>query len=172
MVDPNCRPTVLGDPAGADAEHYRTRLGQVLQRADVVKVSADDLVYLAPGVAPDVAAAELLAEPGGPGPVVVLLTDGGAAMRVITRDGERRLLVPRVRVVDSVGAGDSFGGGFLAAWRHAGLGRSDLANIDLVVVAAKFGIEVAGITVQRAGANPPYLAEVSSPLPSRTTVSG
>ncbi len=45
MVDPNCRPTVFGD-----REAYLARLEAVLARADVVKVSGDDLAYLVPGV--------------------------------------------------------------------------------------------------------------------------
>ena len=68
--------------------------------------------------------------------------------------------VPRVPVVDTVGAGDSFSGGFLAYWLHNGLGRADVAEVDRVVEAARFGIAVAGITCQRAGADPPHAHEV------------
>ena len=44
-VDPNCRPAVV-----RDAEAYRARLARVLARADVVKVSTEDLDYLTPGL--------------------------------------------------------------------------------------------------------------------------
>jgi fructokinase len=40
-VDPNCRPAVVRDPSA-----YRDRLARVLARADVVKVSTEDLDYL------------------------------------------------------------------------------------------------------------------------------
>ena len=63
-------------------------------------------------------------------------------------------------IVDTVGAGDSFSGGFLAQWAMRGLGRGDLGSLDEVLSAARFGISVAGITCQRAGADPPRLAEL------------
>ncbi len=44
MLDPNCRPAVIPDRAA-----YLARLGAVLARADVVKVSRDDLAYLDAG---------------------------------------------------------------------------------------------------------------------------
>ena len=63
-------------------------------------------------------------------------------------------------MVDTVGAGDSFSGGFLAYWMHNGLGRADVADLGKVADAARFGIAVAGITCQRAGADPPRAHEV------------
>jgi fructokinase len=70
------------------------------------------------------------------------------------------LEVPTVPVVDTVGAGDSFSGGFLAYWLTAGHGRAELARLDAVVDAARYGIAVAGITCQRPGADPPRPDEV------------
>ena len=63
-------------------------------------------------------------------------------------------------MVATVGAGDSFSGGFLAQWMNRGLGRADVADLDQVVRAARFGIAVAGITCQRAGADPPWASEL------------
>ncbi len=45
MIDPNCRPEAV-----TDREAYLARLYRILRRADVVKVSVEDLAYLAPGV--------------------------------------------------------------------------------------------------------------------------
>ena len=83
-----------------------------------------------------------------------------SAVRVLADGHEVVLDVPSVRVVDTVGAGDAFSGGFLAYWSRNGLGRGDLANIDRVVEAARFGIVVAGITCQRPGADPPHSREI------------
>ena len=46
MLDPNCRPAVIAKVAA-----YLARLDTVIARANVVKVSVDDLAYLDPGTA-------------------------------------------------------------------------------------------------------------------------
>jgi len=46
MIDPNCRPGAITDRSA-----YRARLDRILRRADVVKVSIEDLSYLYPGAA-------------------------------------------------------------------------------------------------------------------------
>ena len=79
MVDPNCRPAVIADPAG-----YRARVRRVLGSADVVKVSEEDLAWLSPGVPAEDAAGAMLSQ----GPRVVLLTRGGDGATVLTADGE------------------------------------------------------------------------------------
>ena len=65
-----------------------------------------------------------------------------------------------IEVVDTIGAGDAFGGGFLAWWRSQGLGREELGDQDAVVEAARFGALVAARTCERPGASPPYLSEL------------
>ena len=152
FVDPNCRPQVITDEAG-----YRTRLDHVLRRADVVKVSADDLDYLGPGVDHLETVQRFLDR----GAKVVLFTDGAAGVRIITQDADIVVPVPAVEVVDTVGAGDSFGGGFLAFWLSSGSTRADLANVERLTWAVGRAVEVARMTCQRVGANPPYLIELS-----------
>jgi len=154
MVDPNCRPAAIGDPAG-----YRARLARVFERADVVKVSADDLAWLAPGRDPIDAARDLLER----GPRVVLVTDGGQAVRLVSRRGVAAVAVPAVEVVDTVGAGDAFGAGFLAAWTRDGRSRAELDDGDAVRDATGFAVEVGSRTAGRAGAEPPTLAELRAP---------
>ena len=68
--------------------------------------------------------------------------------------------MPRVTVVDSVGAGDAFGGAFLTRWLEQGLGRKHLEVADRLAEAAGFAVRVASMTCQRAGAEPPTLAEL------------
>jgi fructokinase len=150
MVDPNCRPSV------DRLDLLRQSLAGVLPRADIVKVSGDDLEYLFPGVPAQVSARDLARDADA----LVLFTDGANAVRVTTADTEIVLDVPKVPVVDTVGAGDSFSGGFLSWWLQHDLGRADLADLDLVSRAARFGIAVAGITCQRAGAEPPRIDEL------------
>ena len=152
MVDPNCRPRVI-----RDRDVYLSRLRGVLARADVVKVSADDLAYMAPDVAAADAARGLLAE----GPAVILLTDGARAVRVLGRGFEFELPVPQVEVVDTVGSGDAFGGAFLARWIECGRETTELADPEAVRDAALVAVEVASLTCGRPGADPPRRAEVA-----------
>jgi fructokinase len=151
MVDPNCRPSVMTGPNA-----FAETLQAVLRRADVVKVSGDDLAVLYPGVDP-VEAARALQESTG---AVVLFTDGAEGVRVLSSSPIVTLEVPRVPVVDTVGAGDSFSGGFLCHWLGSGRGRQDLHDLDAIIEAVRYGIAVAGVTCQRAGAEPPYASEV------------
>jgi fructokinase len=151
MVDPNCRPSVM-----TSSDVFNRTLSAVLARADIVKVSGDDLAFIHPDLDVLAAATRLQRESGA----VILFTDGAKAVHVITEADDVILEVPRVTVVDTVGAGDSFSGGFLAQWSRRGLGRSDVANLDEVLSAARFGISVAGITCQRPGADPPHVHEI------------
>ncbi len=151
MVDPNCRPTAIPDRAA-----YLDRLGAILRRADVVKVSVDDLAYLAPGRSSGDAAVDLLAM----GVRVVLLTDGGRAARIVTADFASTIPVPSMPVVDTIGAGDAFSGGFVAHWIETGRGREHLVDRAALEQATRFGVVVAGLTCGRAGADPPTAAEM------------
>lgn len=154
MADPNCRPRVI-----PDRKAYLARLRGVLSRADIVKVSADDLTYLAPEATPLEAARSLLAEGVG----VVLLTDGARPVIVLSATFGFDLPVPDVEVVDTVGSGDAFGGAFLARWIERGLDRHDLADAAALREAVALAITVASLTCQRPGADPPRRAELDWP---------
>jgi len=151
MLDPNCRPRVI-----RDRDAYLDRLDRVMTRADVVKVSVDDLAYLAPDRSPMAAAQAMLDR----GVSVVLVTDGPGPVLIVTRGGFDQLPIPAISIVDTVGAGDAFGGGFLARWIERGSGREDLADSTAVRDAVAFGITVAVRTCQRAGADPPRRADL------------
>jgi fructokinase len=147
MFDPNYRPALPID---------RGRLARVLTGSDVVKISDDDLKWLSPGVAAEDAARALL----DAGPAVVLLTRGSEGAIVVTRDDSVAVAAPPVEVVDTIGAGDAFSGGWLGYWSEQVLGRDDLARIDEVVAATRFACLVAALTCARAGASPPRRHEL------------
>jgi fructokinase len=149
MVDPNCRPWVI-----EDAHAYRARLDRILRLSDVVKVSEEDLAWLDPGRARAEAARGLLDH----GPAVVLLTRGSDGATALTAACDVPIAPVATEVVDTIGAGDAFSGGFLAWWSSHGLGRGDLSSAQLVVDAAQFASVVAARTVAQAGASPPALA--------------
>ena len=153
FVDPNVRPDII-----ADASAYRERLARVLSQSHVLKVSEEDLDWLAPGRRSVDAVRELLAG----GPSVGLLTRGPSGALVITMNAEVAVPSPRTKVVDTIGAGDAFGGGFVAWWHARGLGNDDLADIDAVAAAAEFACLIAARTCERAGASPPHLSELEA----------
>ncbi len=150
MLDPNCRPRAI-----TDREAYLARLAAVLRRTDVVKVSADDLAWLSPRVGVQAAARALHKA----GPALVLATDGERCVSVFGDGFTFEVMVPRVAVVDTVGAGDAFGGAFLARWVERGLGRANLVDETAVRDAVDRAIEVAALTCQRPGAEPPTRTE-------------
>jgi fructokinase len=152
FADPNYRPAAI-----ADAQAHRDRIDRLMPRIDVLKVSVDDLRGLCPGADPLAAVRTMVAE----GPPVALITDGDALVRVMTRETTVELPVPSVPVVDTVGAGDAFGAGFVAAWTDAGHGRADLGELDQVVAAARYAITVGAMTATRHGADPPTRDEVT-----------
>ncbi len=153
MADPKCRPSVMDGSAA-----FARTLPVVLDRADVIKVSGDDLAYLYPSTEALQAAQQLQQRANA----VVLFTDGSQEVRIITAGMPVTVPVPHVDVVDTVGAGDSFSGGFLAYWAHHGLDRAALADIDLLTKATAFGVKVAGITCTRPGADPPHASEIGA----------
>ena len=152
MLDPNCRPGAI-----ASRPAYLERLDRVLRRVDLVKTSTEDLAYLFPGQDAGSAAAELL----GRGPACVLVTDGAAPVRAFAAGREIRAEVPAAPVVDTVGAGDAFGGAFLTWWIGNGLGRDGLADADAVRGATQAAIYASVVTCTRRGAEPPWAYELA-----------
>jgi len=151
LVDPNCRPAAIEDPVA-----YRARLDRVLDRADVVKVSTEDLAYLLPDLQAGDAALRLRRRTHQ----VVLVTDGPRPALVVHAAGTFMVPVPAVRVVDTVGAGDTFGGAFLASWLAAGNAPRDLIDPDRLRPAVERAARAAAMTCTRAGAQPPNAAEL------------
>lgn len=153
MLDPNSRPSATPDPNA-----FRARIGRIARRADVIKASDDDLRFLAPGDTPDETIDRLLAL----GAWVVLRTNGDDDVEVRTASGRAQVPVPAVDVVDTVGAGDAFGGGFLASWTAAGHARDDLGSMDRICESVRVAVRVAALSCARRGADPPTLAELEA----------
>jgi fructokinase len=159
--DPNARPRLMGAPDVALA-----RVEKIVGRSDVVKVSDEDLAWLAPGVDPVVIARSWL----DGGPALVVVTRGGAGALAVTRSGLVEVPAPPVVVVDTVGAGDAFmsalidhlaGAGLLGGERRAALREATPDDVRRMLTHA---VRVAAITCARAGANPPTRAELAAEL--------
>ncbi|HET6870925.1 MAG TPA: carbohydrate kinase [Solirubrobacteraceae bacterium] len=151
FVDPNCRPAAIADPLA-----YRRRLAAILARADVVKVSRDDLAWLEPDLPPLHAARRWLDR----GPALILLTDGKRGATVLASAGHLHIDGVRAEVIDTIGAGDAFGAAWLGAWVTDDLGPADLTDLYAVVRAARFASLIAARTCERPGAEPPRAVKV------------
>ncbi len=151
MIDVNCRPKIIHD-----RQAYIGRVDRLVAQADIVKVSDEDLEYLRPGHHP-VAAARLLLQLGAH---AVLLTAGGSEVQILTDSGGATVPVRPVDVIDTIGAGDSFGGGFLAWWTATGRGVEDAGNLEHLVAAVEAATTVAGVVCTRRGADPPWRSEL------------
>ena len=163
--DINVRPTVITDP---DAYWSKVQpwLRVVGRRQGIVKASDEDIKFLAKAAASGSAessddpvdVAGLWVEQYGLGLAVITLGPGGGV--AVEPDGN----VTRVpgfptKVVDTVGAGDTFMAGFLDGWVKLQVGLA--ASLER-------GAAAASIVCSRRGAQPPTSAEVDDLIAERT----
>jgi fructokinase len=90
----------------------------------------------------------------------VVITRGPQGAVVVREAGEQIVEGRAATVVDSIGAGDAFGGGLLAWWHARGLRRTDLGSGEALIEATRFACEVAALTVEQAGAEPPRTTDL------------
>jgi fructokinase len=155
MIDPNIR---LGFIAGKEVP-YRARIDAMIARADIVKLSDEDLAWLMGQGDIATLSRQIIAK----GPKLVFITEGAKGARAITATQDRFVAAQKITVADTVGAGDTFNAGALAALHAAGaLTKPRLAAVtDAELDAAlTLGTRAAAITCARPGANPPWAHEL------------
>ncbi|TCR22284.1 carbohydrate kinase [Streptomyces sp. BK205] len=150
-LDPNIRAGLI-----PDADAYRARFKSWLPSVSLLKLSEEDALWL--GGTPQ----EWLAA----GPSAVVITHGGDGLSVFTRDGSA-LPVPgeKVDVVDTIGAGDTVNAALLhglAAVDALSPAALSALRVDDWTRLLRFAARAAAITCSRAGAEPPYAAEVGA----------
>jgi fructokinase len=166
VLDPNVRPSIFGAP-----DAYRHRFEQLVCLADIVKLSEDDAAWIYPGLPVADVLTRLLAF----GPRLVAVTRGERG--AIARSSLAAVCVPglAVQVVDTVGAGDSFGAALIAALvDERALGPAAKNELDETVLAraVEYAVVASALTCTRTGAAPPTRDELDarmrrSPAPSR-----
>jgi len=156
VYDPNVRLTI--EP---DVDKWRESVRWMQRRADVLKVSEEDIHALYPGMRVDTFISESLEA----GVALVVVTWGERGVVAVTRS-QLAVEVPAVpvTVVDTVGAGDTFQAGLLAWLQRAGkLTRHAVEGLgqDELLEALRFAARAAAITCSRRGADLPYTSELA-----------
>ncbi|MBT4999941.1 MAG: carbohydrate kinase [Tateyamaria sp.] len=156
MIDPNIRPNFI-----TDKTVYSSRLKSLLVRADIVKLSDDDINWLIEGNAS-------LVEKGhavlAMGPKLLLLTQGSSGATALIKGRKPvHVAATKVEIIDTVGAGDTFNAACLATLRaEDALAPSVLETLSYEKLTKMLTTanRTAAVTVSRTGANPPWANEL------------
>lgn len=152
--DPNVRLNV--EP---DLVHWRSVVEEMVSNAHLVKVSDEDLGLLYPSETPEQVAARWLTQ----GASLVAVTRGRHGASAWTRNAQADAPSPETKVVDTVGAGDTFHAALLT-WldEHDALTPDALSALDGASLDAllRFAARAAAITCSRRGADMPRRDEL------------
>lgn len=154
--DPNVRPSIQ-----PDAQVWWQAFERIASRADLIKLSDEDIEFLAPGQSVEAFAERALAY----GPKWVLVTRGGDGAVAFSAD-QQCVSVPgcSVQVQDTVGAGDTFQAAILdAIAEQQRLSPSTVAQVDMQRV-LEWAITAAAITCSRRGADLPTRQDVTEAM--------
>jgi fructokinase len=152
VFDPNVRSSVVGD-----RDKYRAAVEKWVGISSVVKLSDDDISWLYPDESADEVAKRWLSG----GTALVVVTRGAHGIIGYTAHGFEEVESAKVTVVDTVGAGDTVG-----AILVEGIIKHSVDGLQGQVLNAVLhrAAIAAGITVSRAGAQPPRLHELVEAL--------
>jgi fructokinase len=156
VLDPNVRPADLLDQVS-----NRARIERFARLADIVKLSDDDAAW----IYPELELTDVLERVLGLGPRLVAITMGTLGAVAASREGYARVSAVPVTVVDTVGAGDSFGAALLAALvQREALEPGSTRSLDdsLLEEAVEYAVTASAITCTRTGAVPPSRAELDT----------
>jgi fructokinase len=132
-------------------------------RSHLLKLSDEDFERLYPGASPEGMARHWLAA----GVNLVMLTRGGEGAVAWTREGRCEVSAPRISVIDTVGAGDTFQASTLVALAELGrLSPAGLARLTLdeATRIAAFAAGAAAITCTRRGPDLPRRAQLPAQI--------
>jgi len=148
--DPNIRPSLLG--SHAEAKAIFEEIGAL---TDVVKLSDEDARWLYPAKTPEETAEHILRLGAG----LAVITKGAAGSQFTSPSASITIPAVKATVADTIGAGDSYMAALilgLLTRGTEGFAPTVMEQLGRTAAAA------AAITVQRAGANPPTLDELTS----------
>ena len=153
-LDPNIRPTLI-----KDKKKHIARLHRLIAMADIVKISDEDVKWMTGADDLAKAAKGFLRK----GAKLVAITRGGNGCAVFSKAFSFTADAPKVKVADTVGAGDTFTAGMLFYLStHKLLNKKAIAALseDQIRSAVTYAMRAAAITVSRPGADPPWAFEM------------
>jgi len=153
--DPNIRPGMI-----RDRRRHMARLTRMIAMADIVKVSDEDVAWMTGKDDARAAARKWLKL----GAKIVLVTRGAKGVEAFTSRFALSRPAAKVKVADTVGAGDTFTAALLAALRAMKLlDKKKLAALseENLSTALAFAARAAAVTCSRPGADPPWARELA-----------
>jgi sugar/nucleoside kinase (ribokinase family) len=142
--DPNLRPSLWVDLSIAK-EQILWGLG----KADILKISREEVEFLW-GCSPQEGAAKLIGEYGVKLVMITLDSDG---CYLANKNGQAQIACPPVKVLDTTGAGDIFGGSALSRILQLGTQPDELREHELWEIGS-FAVTAASLSTQRPGGIP------------------
>jgi fructokinase len=148
VFDPNIRPAVISDP-----KQYVSQVERWMAIASAVKVSDEDIKWLYPSIGIEQIVNDWLTK----GPSLIVVTHGDKGLTGYRKNERVSVDAVKVKVIDTVGAGDTVGAILVEAMEKYGLESLTGARLDVML---KRAAKAAAITVSRIGANPPSKEEI------------
>lgn len=159
-LDPNVRPTIE-----ADLDIWRQRVDEYIEYADLLKISAEDMDFLYPGVPCENKIVDWLDR----GVKLAVITDGANECAAWTKSGDSlRKPIFKIDVVDTVGGGDSFQAALLAQLASKDSSKQAAENLDAESLddLITYALAAASITCSRRGADLPSADDVQALIKS------
>ena len=148
VFDPNIRPAVT-----SDRERYLAQVERWVAISSAVKVSDEDIRWLYPSLDVEQVVNNWLKN----GPSLIVVTYGDTGLTGYRKSEMVSVDAVKVKVADTVGAGDTVGAILVEAIVKDGLDSLAGARLETML---KRAAKAAAITVSRVGANPPTSEEL------------
>jgi len=148
VFDPNIRPAVV-----SDRSKYVARVERWLEISSAVKVSEDDIKWLYPSIEVEQVVNDWLIK----GPSLIVVTYGDKGLTGNRKNERVSVGAVKVKVADTIGAGDTVGAILVEAIVKEGLASLTGSRLETML---KRAAKAAAITVSRVGANPPTSEEL------------
>ncbi len=148
VFDPNIRPTII-----SDRKQYLAQVERWVAISSAVKVSDDDINWLYPSLDIEQVVNNWLRK----GPSLAVVTYGDKGLTGYRKGEVVSVEAIQVKVIDTVGAGDTVGAVLVEAIIKDGLASLTGSRLETML---KRAAKAAAITVSRVGANPPTSKEL------------